>query len=69
MSFFAFFEEGVLFMSTDIGQRSTAPSGWWADGCRLLVINEIIFLTEEQKDIFFKSTNYTDFSGGHIIDM
>ena len=31
-----------------------------------------IFLTEEQKDIFFKSTDYTDdtvFSEGHIIDM
>ena len=41
-----------IFMSTDNGQRSTAPSGWWGDGCRLLVINEIIFLTEEQKDMF-----------------
>ena len=70
-------------MSTDNGFFANAVNRFFANavnrqqstdisrlaGGGVTVINEIMFLTEEQKDIFFMSTDYRDFSEGHIIDM
>ncbi len=42
-----------FFMSTDNGQRHHPGGG-------VTVINEIIFLTEEQKDMFFLGNNIAD---------